>query len=96
MSELERRRFPSPWVTIPTLLGGILGGSLGFSLTRILCTSGTCLTSSIATGVLGSLVAAGGFATVAILALRSIQEWQGTKDAGQPPSGAEREVPESD
>lgn len=94
MSQLDRRRVPSPWVTIPTLLGGILGGSLGYSLTRILCTSGTCLTSSIVTGVLGGLAAAGGFATVAILALRSIQEWQGAKEAGQPPPTVGCEVPE--
>lgn len=90
----SRRRVPSPWITIPTALGGILGGSLGYSLTRILCSEGTCLPSSITVGLLAGVGSAAGFATVAILAVRSIQEWQAAKEAGKPPPTAGCEVPE--
>ena len=91
-----RRRFPSPWITVPTLAGGLVGGMIGYSLTRILCSAGTCMPSSITIGLLTGLVAAAGFGTIAVLALRSIQEWQSAKDAGEPMPTVGCEVPEKD
>lgn len=92
----EQRRVPSPWVTVPTLIGGLVGGMIGYSLTRILCAEGTCMPSSVLVGLLCGLGAAAGFGTIAVLALRSIQEWQSAKAEGGPMPTVGCEVPEDD
>lgn len=92
----DRRRVPSPWVMLPTLIGGLVGGMIGYSLTRILCVEGSCMPSSVIVGLLSGLGAAVGFGTIAVLALRSIQEWQSAKTVGGPMPTVGCEVPEDD
>ncbi|MGI8794063.1 MAG: hypothetical protein ACR2H3_12985 [Acidimicrobiales bacterium] len=57
------------------VLAGACGGLIGYSITTIGCDD-SCSTTGAIGGLVGALMAAGGVAVVAILALRAMGEWK--------------------
>ena len=88
------RRYPNPWFVIPTLIGTLIGGGLGWSVTTATCGSQTCLGLATVVGIVSGLVTMVGVGTVVILAIRSAEEFQRSSAAGQPESGPGCEVPD--
>src|SRR3954447_24621949 len=74
------------------LVGGLCGGLIGFSVTRLQC-AGDCTTNKSLGGLVGAIFGALGVAVVAVLALRAMGEWntiqerdQARKDSRRNPS----------
>ena len=62
---------------VPVLVAGVVGGFIGWTVTRVGCSDATCSAlSSLATGVVSGLVAAAGVGVVVVLADRSLREWR--------------------
>ena len=57
------------------LTGGLCGGLIGFSITRLQCV-GDCSTNKSIGGLVGAVVGAGGVAVISVLALRAMGEWK--------------------
>lgn len=57
------------------LIGGLCGGLIGFSVTRLQCV-GDCSTNKSLGGLVGAVIGAAGVAIVAVLALRAMGEWK--------------------
>ena len=61
----------------PVLLAGIVGGFIGWTVTRVGCSPPDCsVVGSLAIGALSGLVAAAGVGVVVVLADRSLREWR--------------------
>lgn len=91
-----KRRLPNPWVLIPVLLGAVIGGVIGWSVTTVSCRPGGCAASATLIGVGSALVTAIGVLVVAVLVLRSLNEWQQAVRRGEEPPGPGCEVPQPD
>lgn len=87
------RRSPNPWVFIPALAGMVIGGWLGYFFAE-LSGSGTALALVVA--ALAGIAAAFGVGTVAVLAIRSFEEWRAAEREGRPAPGVGCEVPEQE
>lgn len=62
---------------VPVLVAGVVGGFIGWTVTRVGCSDAACSAlSSLATGVVSGLVAAAGVGVVVVLADRSLREWR--------------------
>ena len=57
------------------LLGGLLGGLIGYGFTDLQCSDG-CTTLAGGMGLVGAVVGAVGVGVVAVLALRAMGEWR--------------------
>lgn len=57
------------------LVGGLCGGLIGFSITRLQC-AGDCSTNKGLGGLVGAVLGAVGVAVIAVLALRAMGEWK--------------------
>jgi hypothetical protein len=57
------------------LVGGLCGGLIGFSVTRLQC-AGDCTTNKSLGGLVGAIAGAVGVAVIAVLALRAMGEWK--------------------
>ena len=57
------------------IIGAVCGGLVGFAGTELQCTDG-CEGYAVGAGVLGALIAAAGVATIAVLVLRAMAEWE--------------------
>jgi hypothetical protein len=57
------------------LVGGLCGGLIGFSVTRLQCV-GDCTTNKSLGGLFGAVFGAVGVAVIAVLALRAMGEWK--------------------
>jgi CDP-diglyceride synthetase len=57
------------------LTGGLCGGLIGFSVTRLQC-AGDCSTNKSLGGLVGAVLGAVGVAVVSVLALRAMGEWK--------------------
>ena len=57
------------------LVGGLCGGLIGFSVTRLQCV-GDCATNKSLGGLVGAVIGALGVAVVSVLALRAMGEWK--------------------
>ncbi|HEV3226334.1 MAG TPA: hypothetical protein VGZ52_05860 [Acidimicrobiales bacterium] len=57
------------------LVGGLCGGLIGFSVTRLQC-AGDCTTNKGLGGLVGAVFGAFGVAVIAVLALRAMGEWK--------------------
>ena len=57
------------------LTGGLCGGLIGFSVTRLQCV-GDCSTNKSLGGLVGAVLGAAGVAVISVLALRAMGEWQ--------------------
>ena len=68
---------------VAVLIGGLAGGLIGFGFVDLQCT-GDCTTASAVGAVIGAILAAGGVAIVAVLALRAMGEWRELQDRQQP------------
>lgn len=69
---------------VAILVGGLLGGLIGYGFTDLQCTDG-CSGRAAGVGVLGAVIGAVGVGVVAVLALRAMGEWrtiQHRDDAG--------------
>ena len=91
-----KRRLPNPWVLIPVLLGTVIGGAIGWSVTTVSCRPEGCVTAAVLVGVGSALVTAIGVLVVAVLVLRSLNEWQQAVRRGEEPPGPGCEVPQPD
>ena len=76
------------------LVGGLCGGLIGFSVTRLECV-GDCTTNKSVGALVGAVVGALGVAVIAVLALRAMGEWKTIqeRDASQPASNESRRNP---
>jgi hypothetical protein len=61
---------------VAIMVAGIAGALIGSSFVKLQC-AGTCGGPASAGGLFGALLAAGGVAVVAVLALRAMGEWRG-------------------
>lgn len=62
---------------VPVLVAGVVGGFIGWTVTRVGCSNADCSAlSSLAIGVVSGLVAAAGVGVVVVLADRSLREWR--------------------
>lgn len=62
---------------VPVLVAGVVGGFIGWTVTRVGCSDAACsAVGSLAIGVVSGLVAAAGVGVVVVLADRSLREWQ--------------------
>jgi CDP-diglyceride synthetase len=61
------------------LLGGLCGGLIGFSVTRLQCV-GDCSTNKSIGGLVGAVLGAAGVAVISVLALRAMGEWKTIQD----------------
>ena len=57
------------------LVGGLCGGLIGFSVTRLQC-AGDCSTNNSIGGLVGAVLGAAGVAVISVLALRAMGEWK--------------------
>jgi hypothetical protein len=87
------RRLPSPWITVPVLLGTITGGVVGFLVTEVSCNPGSCTAAAAGIGLLAAVAAFFGIGTVMVLAVRSIAEWRALEARGGPMPPADDEEP---
>ena len=91
-----KRRLPNPWVLIPVALGFVIGGLIGWSVTTVSCRPDGCVTMAVLVGIGAALVTAAGVLVVAVLAIRSLNEWQQAAGRGEEPPGPGCEVPQPD
>lgn len=77
---------------IPVLAAGLVGGFIGWMVTRVGCVGSSCSPlTNLAIGLVSGLVAAAGVGIVVILADRSLREWREWQDG--PESGADGNAP---
>ena len=75
------------------LVGGLCGGLIGFSVTRLECV-GDCTTNKSVGALVGAVVGALGVAVIAVLALRAMGEWKTIQERdAQPASNESRRNP---
>lgn len=79
-----RRATPNPWVLIPVLFATALGAALGYLVTSIGCRPDSCTITAVLMAIAGGAVGGVGVGVVAVLALRSLEEWH---RSGTPPDG---------
>ena len=73
------RRVPNPWIAVPSLLLGILAGTLGWVVTDVSCTQGDgtpCFGWSLLWSLIAFLGVSIGVALVLVLVYRSLAEWR--------------------
>ncbi|MDH3259722.1 MAG: hypothetical protein OEM81_13070 [Acidimicrobiia bacterium] len=87
-----KRRLPNPWVLIPVALGFVIGGFIGWSVTTVSCRPDGCVTAASLVGAGAALSTAVGVLVVAVLVLRSLNEWQQAVRRGEEPPGPGCEV----
>jgi hypothetical protein len=87
------KRYPNPWVFGPAVIGMVIGGWLGYFIAEL---SGTGTVVAVVLAALAGLAAAVGVGIVAVLALRSFDEWKIAEERGVPPPGVGCEVPDPD
>ena len=76
---------------MPVLAAGLVGGFIGWTVTRVACIGNSCsLVTNLAIGLVTGLVAAAGVGIVVVLADRSLREWREWRDGVE--SGAEGDV----
>ncbi len=85
-------RRPNPWVAIPSLLMGLLGGALGWIVTDVSCRPAGCVGLALAVAVGAFLVVTVGMAVVVVLVLRSLAEYREATARGEEPPGPGCEV----
>lgn len=79
------------WTLGATVLGGVIGGLLGWSVTLIGCRPDTCYVSAGVVALIAAGVAAAGVGLVMVLVVRSLEEWRAAEAEGrqQPEVGCE-------
>lgn len=90
------RRIPNLWVAVPVLLGGLIGGVTGWSVMTVSCRPDGCLALTVLVTLGASLLAMVGVLIVAVLAIRSLAEWQEATHKGEEPPGPGCEAPQGE
>ena len=65
---------------VAIVLAGLCGGLIGYAVMDLQCTDG-CTTYAGLVGIGAAILAAGGVATVAVLTLRAMSEWEAVEAA---------------
>lgn len=86
-------RRPNPWVAVPVVVATLIGGVVGFQITRVSCAPDTCTGAALGVGIIAALVACLGVGTVVVLAVRSIAEWREIQARGAAPPPDEEPGP---
>ncbi|HEX9977510.1 MAG TPA: hypothetical protein VGB41_02680 [Acidimicrobiia bacterium] len=73
-------RLPNPWIAVPVLIAAIGGGAVGFFVTDASCAPGSCPIASSLAGALAAIVAGAGIGVIAVLALKSLDEFRTHRD----------------
>ena len=73
-------RMPNPWIAIPVLIAAIGGAAVGFFVTDASCAPGACSVAASLAGALGAIVAGGGVGVIAVLALKSLDEFRSHRE----------------
>ena len=89
----DTKRYPNPWVFGPAIIGLIIGGWLGYFIAAL---SGSSTAGSIVAAAVAALSSAVGVAIVAVLAIRSFDEWRYAAAEGRPAPQVGCEMPNSD
>jgi hypothetical protein len=91
-----KRRYPNPWVAVPVLIGFLIGGIIGWSVTTVSCGPEGCPTAAVLVAIGSALLTAAGVLVVTVLVIRSLAEWQAASRKGEEPPGPGCEVPQPD
>ncbi len=91
-----KRRLPNPWVMVPVMIGFVIGGVIGWSVVTVGCRPGGCAPLAALVGLGAAFVVAAGILVVAVLVVRSLNEWQQASRRGEEPPGPGCEVPQPD
>lgn len=86
------RRMPNPWVALPALAAGLIGGLLGWVVTDVSCRPAGCPGWAAVFAALGFLIGAAGMAVVVVLVYRSLAEHREAIKQGREPGGPGCEV----
>ncbi len=90
-----RQRLPNPWISIPSVLLGLLAAGLGWTVTYISCAAGTaCIVSSMLVAVVSLVGVTIGTGLLLVLVYRSIAEWRDAEARNEPPPGPGCETPD--
>ena len=73
-------RMPNPWIAVPVLIAAAGGGAVGFFVTDASCAPGTCVAAASLAGALAAVVAGLGIGVIAVLALKSLDEFRTHRD----------------
>ena len=66
---------------VPVLVAALVGGFIGWIVSRVGCTGDACSPlANLAIGLVSGLVAAAGVGVVVVLADRSLREWREWRD----------------
>ncbi len=84
---------PNPWFFVPVAVSLALGFGLGWMMAGVSC-GGSCPVSQWVTALIVGIGIAGGVGVVAVLGIRSMDEYRVAQDRGQEPPGPGCEVPE--
>jgi hypothetical protein len=83
----ELSALPSPAARaaafVAILLGGLAGGTIGYTLVRLQC-DGECALQRGLGAFFGSIITAGGMSIVAVLVLRATGEWRQLDEQRRP------------
>ncbi len=73
-----RRRWPNPWIALPALAFGALGGVLGWVVTDAACRQGgeSCAGWATVVAVISFTGVVVGVALVMVLVYKSLAEWR--------------------
>lgn len=82
------------WVIGSAILGGLIGGILGWSVTVVGCRPDSCWFSAGLMALIGMTVAGLGVGVVMVLVVRSLDEWRTAEEAGREPPSPGCEVPQ--
>ena len=91
-----KRRLPNPWVAVPVLIGFLIGGVIGWSVTTVSCQPEGCPAAAVLVAIGSALLTAAGVLVVTVLVIRSLAEWQAASQRGEEPPGPGCEVPQPD
>lgn len=71
-------RKPNPWIAIPSILTGVLGGALGWMVTSVTCNQEgrTCSVWAGAFALISFVAVTIGVALLLALVFRSLAEWR--------------------
>ncbi len=83
------------WVTGTAALGGLIGATLGSTVTVVGCRPDSCVISAGIVAILAALVSAAGVGIVMTLVVRSLEEWRAAEAEGREPPSAGCETPET-